>query len=148
MLLCLLSHLQGSEESTVTVHDNEPESVVVSEECSEGFRVELVITEVQRGVDRLERLKVNVHFLLFSLLSDDGAAVNDLIKDISFILCIVFIPLLTHQTVGRHFAVELESVLDRGDGPEHREPVHSGLDVGCCPVLISQHLGHTGNLIT
>ena len=80
MLLCLLSHLQGSEESTVTVHDNEPESVVVREERSESLRVELVITEVQRGVDRLERLKVNVHFLLFSLISDDGAAVDDLVK--------------------------------------------------------------------
>ena len=47
--------------------------------------MELVITEVQRGVDRLERLKVNVHFLLFTLLSDDGAAVDDLLKT-SFIL--------------------------------------------------------------
>ena len=58
------------------------------------------------------------------------------------------IPLFTHQTVRRHFAVELESVLDRGDGPEHRESVHPGLDIGRCTVLISQHLGHTGNLIT
>ena len=84
-LYVTLSHLQGSEESTVSVHDNEPESVVVGEERSESFRVELVITEVQRGVDRLERLEVNVHFLLFTLLSDDGAAVDDLLKT-SFIL--------------------------------------------------------------
>ena len=47
--------------------------------------MKFVVAEVQRGVDRLERLKVNVHFLLFTLLSDDGAAVDDLVK-ISFIL--------------------------------------------------------------
>ena len=91
MVRPLLYHLQGSEESTVSVHHNEPKSVIVGEECSEGFRVELVITEVQRGVDRLERLKVNVHFLLFTLLSDDGAAVDDLLK-LPFILYKLFIP--------------------------------------------------------
>ena len=83
-----LKSLQGSKESTVTVHVNGPESVVISKERSEGFRMELVITEVQRGVDRLERLKVSVHFLPFTLLS---AALNDLLK-ISVILYIIFIP--------------------------------------------------------
>ena len=73
-----ISHLQSSEESTVTVHHNEPESVVISKERSEGLGVKLVITEIQRGVDRLEWLKVNVHFLLLALLSDDCAAVDDL----------------------------------------------------------------------
>lgn len=81
------------------------------QEGQQGFRVELVITEVRRGVDRLEWLRINVHFLLSSLLSNDGAAAD-------------------YLTVGRHFAVELESVLDRGDDPVHRGPVHQGLDAG------------------
>lgn len=38
--------------------------------------VELVITEVQRGVDGFERLKVNVDFLLFAFFCHYGAAVN------------------------------------------------------------------------
>ena len=77
-----MSHLQSSKESTVTVHHNEPESVVIGQERSESLGVKLVITEIQRGVDCLERLKVNVHFLLLALLSDNSAAVDDL-KDIS-----------------------------------------------------------------
>ena len=88
-----MSHLQSSEESTVTVHHNEPESVVISKERSEGLGVKLVITEIQRGVDRLEWLKVNVHFLLLALLSDDCAAVDDL-KTVSLFL---FSLLSTHS---------------------------------------------------
>lgn len=38
--------------------------------------MELVITEVQRGVDGFERLKVDVDFLLFAFVCHYGAAVN------------------------------------------------------------------------
>ena len=38
-------------------------------------------------------------------------------------------------------------MLYRGDGPEYREPVDSALDVGSGAKLISQHLGHSGNLV-
>ena len=39
-------------------------------------------------------------------------------------------------------------MLYRGDGPQHREPVDPGLDVGGRPVLVSQHLGDPGDLVT
>lgn len=45
------------------------------------------------------------------------------------------------------FVVEFESLLYRGDGSEHRQSVDSALDVGSCAKLISQHLGHSGDLI-
>lgn len=38
--------------------------------------MELVVAEVQRRVDRLERLKVNVHLLFFALLCDYSTAVD------------------------------------------------------------------------
>ena len=40
--------------------------------------MELVIAEVQRGVDRLERLEVNVDLLLLPFLSNYRTAVNNL----------------------------------------------------------------------
>lgn len=45
------------------------------------------------------------------------------------------------------FVVELESLLYGGDGAKHRQPVDSALDVGGGAEFISQHLGHSGNLI-
>lgn len=44
---------EGTEEGTVTVHDDEAEAGVRLEELGERFRVELVVAEVERGVDRL-----------------------------------------------------------------------------------------------
>lgn len=46
--------------------------------------MELVVTEVQGGVDGFEWLKVDVHFLLFAFVCHYGAAVN-------------------HQTIMRHY---------------------------------------------
>ena len=40
--------------------------------------MELVITEVQGGVDWLEWLEVDVHFLFFSLLGNNGTTIYDL----------------------------------------------------------------------
>lgn len=39
--------------------------------------VKLVVAEVQGGVDRLERFKVNVNFLLLAFLSHNGATVHN-----------------------------------------------------------------------
>ena len=39
--------------------------------------MELVVTEVERGVDGLEGLEVDVDLLLLALVRDDGAAVDD-----------------------------------------------------------------------
>ena len=52
--------------------------VVVSKEGGESFCVELVITEIQGGVDRFEWLEVNVDFLLLPFLCDYRTTVNHL----------------------------------------------------------------------
>jgi len=46
-------------EATVTVHDDETKFVVRLEKLLQRLNVELVVAQVQRGVDRLERLKVD-----------------------------------------------------------------------------------------
>ena len=91
--------LQSTKESTVTIHHNEAKPVVIGQQRCQGLSVELVVTQVERGVDWLERLKVNVDLLLLALIGDDSAAVDD-------------------EAVGRNLGVELESVLDRGDGAQ------------------------------
>ena len=80
--------------------------VVVGQKSRESLRVELVVAEVERRVDRLEGLEVDVDLLFLALVGDDGAAVDD-------------------QAVGRNLGVELEPVLDRSDGAEDRQPVDS-----------------------
>lgn len=42
---------------------------------------------------------------------------------------------ITHQAVGRDLGVQLEALLRRGDGIEHRQPVRPRLDVGGRAVL-------------
>lgn len=39
--------------------------------------VELIVAEVQGGVDWLKRLKVNIDFLLLAFLGHNGATVHD-----------------------------------------------------------------------
>lgn len=41
------------------------------------LRVELVVTEVERGVDGLEGLEIYVYFLLFPILREDSASINN-----------------------------------------------------------------------
>ena len=49
---------------------------MLGEESVSYLCVELVVTEVEGGVDGLERLKVNGHLLLLALVSDNGATVQ------------------------------------------------------------------------
>lgn len=69
--------LQRSEEGAVSIHNNEAELVVVSEERCQGFGVEFVVAQIERGVDRFERFEIDVDLLFFALISNDGATVND-----------------------------------------------------------------------
>ena len=109
--------------------------------------MELVITEIQGGVDRFEWLEVNVDFLLFPFLCDYGTTVDNLNHNrLSSLPDNIYLE--THQAVGWHLGVELQSMLYRGDRPQHRQPVDPGLDVGRRPVLVSQHLGDPGDLVT
>jgi hypothetical protein len=68
----------------LTVHDDKAEGVVVRKKRDEGFCVELVVTEIQRRVDSLERLEVDVNFLFLALVCHNRSTVQ-------------------HETVGRDF---------------------------------------------
>ena len=54
--------------------------------------MELVVTEVERGVDRLERFKVDVNLALLAFLGDNFTTVD-------------------HQTIRRNFVVQLQTLL-------------------------------------
>ena len=105
------------------------EPVVVSQQSRQRLGVKLVVAEVERRVDRLEGFEVDVDLLLLALVRDDRAAVDD-------------------EAVRRHFCVQLQSVLDRGDGAQHGQPVDARLDVGSGAVFVSQHLADSANLKT
>lgn len=142
---------EGAEEGAVTVHDDEAELLVGLEQLGEGLGVELVVTEVQRRVDGLERLEVDVDLSLLALGGQDFTAVDD-------------------EAVGRDLVIELEALLGRRNGRQDRLPVDAGLDVrrgalwwrrwldrragaeaGLCNsrtyVFFSQHLGCTRHLV-
>ncbi len=70
-------YLESAEERAISIHDNESEAVVVSQQGRQGLGVELVITQVERGVDGLERLEIDVDLLLLALLGHDGTTVHN-----------------------------------------------------------------------
>lgn len=119
---------KGTEESTVAVHDDESILGVGLEQLAQGLGVELVVTEVQRGVDRLEGLEVDVDLPLLTLGCDDFTAVDD-------------------QAVGRDLGVELEPLLGGGNGGQDGETVDTRLDIGSGAELFSQHLGGARDLV-
>ena len=73
--------------------------------------MELVVTEVERGVDGLEGLEIDVDLAFLSLGSQDFTTVDD-------------------QAIRRNLVVQLETLLGRGDGGQDRLPVDTGLDIG------------------
>jgi len=121
----LMQHLamipgQRPVQAPVPVHHDKPVLLVRLHQLRQRFRVKLVIAQVQRRVDRLERLKVNVHFPLLPLVRDHRPGVHD-------------------EPVRGHFRVQLETLLGRGDGPQDRLSVHPGFNVRGRPVLGLEH---------
>ena len=102
---------QGTEQRTVTVHDNETELLVGLEQLAQGLSVELVVTQVQRGVDGLEGLEIDVDLALLSFRGNNFTTVDD-------------------QAVGGNLVVQLETLLGRGNGRQHGQTVDTRLDVG------------------
>lgn len=100
-----------AEESAITVHDDEAELLIGLEQLGERLSVEFVVTEVQRGVDGLERLEVDVDLSLLPLGGQDFTTVDD-------------------EPVRRYFVVELEALLGRCDGRQDRLSVNARFDVG------------------
>mmetsp|Transcript_30137 Transcript_30137/g.49809 ORF Transcript_30137/g.49809 Transcript_30137/m.49809 type:complete len:431 (+) Transcript_30137:808-2100(+) len=93
----LVQHLarvprEGAVERAVAVHHDEPELVVVLQQLVQRLRVELVVAQVQRGVDRPEGLEVVDHALLLALVGHHRAAVD-------------------HQPVWRNSVIQLEPLL-------------------------------------
>mmetsp|Transcript_14226 Transcript_14226/g.24090 ORF Transcript_14226/g.24090 Transcript_14226/m.24090 type:complete len:221 (-) Transcript_14226:134-796(-) len=130
----LMQYLSGvaakcTEESSVTVHHNEPILVVGLQQLIQSLCVEFVVAEVQGGVDGLEGLEVDVDFLLLAVVCHDSACVHD-------------------EPIGRDSVVELQALLCGGDGAEHRLPVDAILDVRRRAELVAQHLRDAGYLIT
>jgi len=90
--------------------------------------MELVVTEVQRGVDGLEGLEVDVDLALLALGGQDFTTVDD-------------------EAIGRDLGVQLQALLGRGNGGQDRQTVDSGLDVGGGTELFSQHLRGARDLV-
>jgi hypothetical protein len=102
---------ERAEQCTVSVHDDEAKLLVRLEQLAQGLGMELVVAEVQRRVDGLEGLEVDVDPALLALCGDDFTAVDD-------------------QAIRGDLGVELETLLGRGDGREDGQAVDTGLDVG------------------
>ena len=93
--------------------------------------MELVVAQVERGVDGAEGLEGVGHLLLLALLVQTRAAVND-------------------QTVWRHLGeprhesqrlrVQLQLLLGGRDGAQHGQSVHTRFDVGGGSVFTNQHV--------
>lgn len=73
--------------------------------------MEFVVAEVERGVDGLERLEVDVDFALLAFGGDDFTAVDN-------------------ETIWGDFGVKLEALLGRGNGRQDRQTVDARFDVG------------------
>jgi hypothetical protein len=102
---------QSAEQRTVTVHDNETELLVGLKQLTQSLGVELVVTKVERGIDGLEGLEVDVNLTLLSFGGDNFTTVHD-------------------QSIGGNLVVQLETLLGGGDGRQDGETVNTGLDVG------------------
>ena len=109
---------QGTEERTVTVHDNETKLLVRLEQLAQSLSVELVVTKVERGVDGLEGLEVNVNLALFSFRSDNFTTVDD-------------------QSIWRDLVVQLETLLGGGNSGQDGQTVHTRLDVGGSTLFVT-----------
>lgn len=68
---------QSAEQGTVSVHDDETKLLVRLKQLAQGFCVKLIVTEIQRSVDRLEGLKVDIDLALLAFCSDDFTAVDN-----------------------------------------------------------------------
>jgi len=129
----LLANLTGvsrksTEEGAVTIHDDETKGLVRLEQLTQSLCVELVVAKVQRGVDGLEGLEVDVDLSLLSFRGNDFTTVDD-------------------KTVRGDLVVKLQTLLSRGNGRQNGQTVDTRLDVASSSVLFSQHLCDSRDLI-
>lgn len=101
---------QGTEKSSVTIHNDESELLVILEQLGERLSVELVVAKVEGSIDWAERLEVDVDLSLLALGGQDFTTVDD-------------------ETIRWDLVVKLETLLGRGNGGEDGLSVDAGLDV-------------------
>lgn len=101
---------QGTEQSSVTIHDDESELLVILEQLGKSLSVELVVAKVEGGVDWSERLEVDVDLSLLALGGQDFTTVDD-------------------ETVWGDLVVKLKTLLGRGDSGEDGLPVDARLNI-------------------
>ena len=89
--------------------------------------VELVITQVKRGIYGLEGLEIDVHFLLLVVICEYRAAID-------------------YETIWRHLSKEFQALLRGSDSGENGKAIDSRFDVRRSPKLIGEHLSRRGNL--
>lgn len=102
---------QSAEERAVTIHDNETKFLVRLQQLTQGFGVELVVAKVERGVNGLEGLEVDVNLPLLAFRGDNFTTVDN-------------------QSIRRNLVVQLETLLGGGNGRQDGKSVHARLDVG------------------
>mmetsp|Transcript_41110 Transcript_41110/g.98052 ORF Transcript_41110/g.98052 Transcript_41110/m.98052 type:complete len:240 (+) Transcript_41110:743-1462(+) len=69
--------LHPSKQRAVAIHDQESELVVILHELRQRLRVKLAVTQIHRGVDWLERLKIDGQLLFFVVLCQNLATEDD-----------------------------------------------------------------------
>ena len=62
---------ESAKETAVTVHDDKTKTGIIFEKFVECFGVEFVVAKVERCIDGLERLKINVEFSLLAFVRDN-----------------------------------------------------------------------------
>ena len=102
---------ESTEEGAVTVHDDKTEALIRLKELTQGFCVELVVTEIERRVDGLEWFEVNVNLPFLSFGGDNFTTVDD-------------------QAIRGDLVIELETLLCGCNGREDGKSVDTRLDVG------------------
>ena len=73
--------------------------------------MKFIVAEIQRSIDRLERLEINIDLSFFALGCDDFTAVDD-------------------QAIRRNLGVELQPLLGRGDGGQDGLAIDARFNVG------------------
>jgi len=116
-----------TEESTVTIHDDETEFLIIFKESLESLSVEAVIAHVEGGLERLERLNINRNLLLLTIGSQNFTAVKN-------------------ETVFRDFVIELQTLLSRGNSRKDGKTVDTRLNVSSGTVFGLEHGSDLRNL--
>lgn len=102
---------QGAKERPVSVHDDESELLIRFQQLGEGFGMELVVTEVERGVDGLEGFEIDVDLSLLSFRGENFTTIDD-------------------QAIWWNLVIQLKSLLGRSNGREDGLTIDTRLDIG------------------